>query len=212
MKQRNFLTGICLALFLYCAKAQHEDFHNTKSGLFAEHFSSGDGHGAFYGMGLNIEKGRRTWAAAALVQARSCQLSGMKMTHALRLMGERERTFDFFDFLFEMEVYNSIAFHSNIPLSASLVEYQKTLMAGDNYNLARLRYSTAEITGGVTIRIKLGEKIIARLSFGALVYHHLKYTYIPAHEQTGLVPQFAFSLCYNFRHSKINTDKIVCVK
>lgn len=183
MTKKILTTVAAFAIFGYARSQQALGFGVDQS-------SSGNGHGSYYFPHASFSGGRNTVDIGILVQKRSQQTNGFRVTYERNLSSPRSavlnrRKYD----MIQLNSFGYVQYNGPMPLSYCLVKEEGRRRREDAVEWNKIMLSTVEASAGIEIVFKFNAIISWKTYAGASVYYHTNYPVWMCHER------FASSLC-----------------
>jgi hypothetical protein len=176
-----------------------------KFGVGAELYASGNAHGAFYSLSLNISKNKSTFGIGPCLQKRSKQVNGIKMGYTYLLSGDNSRySIDELaglnedsEEILQLRLFANIQYINNANLSytASRVETITNPESTRNFNEVKL--STVEGALGAELDFAF-QRFMIKTYMGGTVFYHT--TYITGMYRERISPALIFGIGINIPH------------
>lgn len=192
---KNKLTLVLFCLFFFGLDNVHAQKQvrrfSAVSGLDA--YSSGNGHGRLYMPYAGISSFKNDWSLGMLIQKRTMEISGARMTykHHLALNNDRRGSFNEASIgCLQLSTLSFFQYLHNSPLSMSMATLEQTVNPSETINWYDAKLSTLEIGSGFQVGVKLGEHIRWNNYAAATVYYRTQYPAPMYYSRS------AFMICY----------------
>lgn len=145
---------------------------------------SGNSHGTLFDASVSLYNGKNAFSAGACVQKRTMQICGGSFNYTHILTGkedfsERSLKYGIDDSKLQLFCYSTASYLQNAALSYNAVKCEEALMQNKNEfpsNGNAIRLSTAEITAGFGLNIKLSKQLVWSNYIGFGAYYRLNHT------------------------------------
>ncbi|MCW3075941.1 MAG: hypothetical protein JWO32_550 [Bacteroidetes bacterium] len=162
-----------------------------------ESFSSGNCHGTFFSPYLNITKGRKSFSGGPVIQNRSMEINGGKVSYSYNLSGGKKREMDEdeldevydpnYKSILQLNMFGFMQYMENSLLSKSASQTEQKTAIETHINWDKARLSTAEAGVGFELYVKLSKRVSWKSYVAGSVYYHVNYIQGMYHERMSSV-------------------------
>lgn len=145
---------------------------------------SGNAHGTILDASVGLYNGRNVFSLGACMQKRTMQFSGARFNYMRILTGkenfsEKAPSYGYDDSKLQLFCYANMEYQHQAALCYNAVKQEETLTQNQSEypsNANAIRLSTAEVSAGLGLNIKLSKQLVWSNYIGLGVYSHLNYT------------------------------------
>jgi hypothetical protein len=145
---------------------------------------SGNAHGTMFDGSVSLYNGKNAFSAGACVQKRTMQVCGGSFNYTRILTGaenfsERSLRYGVDDSKLQLFCYSTVSYFQNAALSYNAVKCEEALMKNQSEfpsNANAIKLSTAEISAGFGLNVKLSKQLVWSNYIGVGSYYHVNYT------------------------------------
>jgi hypothetical protein len=171
--------------------AQQKMYSPTKIGVGADQYVSCDLHGGYYNPYLTLSHGKNMIAFGPVIQKRGLEMNGGKFSYSRVLTGGNNFDVDsegeVVDGLFQLNFFCSAQLVKNAQMSYSSVIIEERTNRNSDMNWSALKLTTAEVSTGFELHVKLTRNINWKNYFGVCVYDHVNYQQGMYHDKAAAV-------------------------
>ncbi len=172
----NFIIAIAFLLNTSALFAQHAAYKPEVIGFALDCYSSANGHGAFYAPALTLNRDRNSLSFAALIQKRSMEMNGLKISYSRNLSSESPEVIRGYGFdLLQVNFFSALQYNNKTHLAYCVAKYENTINREPQIDWNQVKLSTLEATAGFELQINLTETICWKNYVGASAYYHTNY-------------------------------------
>lgn len=145
---------------------------------------SGNAHGTFFDASASLYNGKNAFSAGACIQKRTMQACGGSFNYTRILTGhenftDKSLSYRVDDSKLQLFCYSTISYIHNASLSYNAVKCEEALVKNQSEfpsNANAIKLSTAQITAGFGLNLKLSKQLVWSNYIGVGVYQHLNHT------------------------------------
>lgn len=164
-------------------------------GMGIETNVSGNGHGAYYSGFLSLNKGNNTVRLGGMVQQRSMNINGVRLSYSYKLAGlDYETSVASYDELpngsLVLSTFSYVQYLNNARLSSRRSKVESLTHEEKSIDWDKIKLSTVEAGIGIELNVKLTDWLQLRNFLGCGVYYHINYVGGMYQERMGPILNF----------------------
>lgn len=180
----SFILAIACVLNVTTLFGQKAAYKPEFIGFALDCYSSANGHGAFYAPALTLNRERNSFSFAALIQKRSNEMNGFRISYSRNLSAESPEVIRSYGFdLLQINFFSALQYNNKATLAYSVVRDENTINREPQINWSQVKLSTVEATVGFELQMNLTETVSWKNYVGASAYYHTNYVQGMDHER-----------------------------